>query len=60
MMKKKNDFKGVDWTSSLSRPGCQDFLKCPSRSGQEFRPYRSPILNASIINQKAKNAKKGA
>lgn len=46
---KAKPFAGVDWSSSLMRPGCQDFLKCPSRRADGLHEYRPPILNASSM-----------
>jgi hypothetical protein len=50
-------FTGVDWSTSTQRPGCQDFLKCPSRRGDGLHEYRQPLLNASSIKQPMKDAK---
>jgi hypothetical protein len=50
-------FTGVDWSTSTQRPGCQDFLKCPSRRGDGLHEYRKPLLNASSIKQPMKDAK---
>lgn len=36
-------FKGVDWSTSLLRPGCQDHLLHPSRRGDEYVPHMPPI-----------------
>ena len=36
-------FRGVDWSMSIHRPGCQDFLKHPSLRGGERYPHRPPI-----------------
>lgn len=44
---KPTPFTGVDWSYSTSRPGCQDFLKYPSRRGDNLFPYKEPLLNAS-------------
>jgi hypothetical protein len=44
---KEQPFKGVDWRISTHRPGCQDFLKYPSRVGDKLVPHRTPILNSS-------------
>jgi hypothetical protein len=46
-------FKGVDWSHSLQRPGCQDHLKYPSRRGDELVPYKAPVLNASNVKVSA-------
>ena len=43
----KQPFKGVDWSTSIMRPGCQDHLQHPSRRSDGLHPYREPILNAS-------------
>lgn len=43
----KESFHGVDWSYSTARPGCQDFLKYPSRRGDTLHPYKEPLLNAS-------------
>lgn len=40
-------FKGVDWSASTQRPGCQDFLQHGSRVGDTVREYKTPILNSS-------------
>lgn len=50
-------FKGVDWSRSLLRPGCQDALKCPGRRGDQLFEYREPLLNSSNVTQKPKNFK---
>ena len=31
--KKSGPYAGADWSSSMSRPGCQDHLQYPSRRG---------------------------
>lgn len=36
-------FKGVDWSMSIHRPGCQDHLKCPSRRGDNLVMHTGPI-----------------
>lgn len=38
--KKARQWPGVDWSCSIGRPGCQDFLKIPSRRGDEYEPHR--------------------
>lgn len=50
-------FKGVDWSRSLLRPGCQDAFKCPSRRGDQLFEYREPLLNSSNVTQKPENFK---
>jgi hypothetical protein len=40
---------GVDWSQSVARAGCQDFLKCPSRRGDELHEWKAPLLNASSV-----------
>jgi hypothetical protein len=40
-------WRGVDWSASVGRTGCQDFLACPSRRGDDLVEYRPPILNAA-------------
>lgn len=47
MKKEFKQWQGVDWSHSLARPGCQDFLKCPSRRSDGLHEWRPPILNAS-------------
>ena len=42
-------FRGVDWSNSVHRPGCQDFLSLPSRRGDKLHAYRLPILNISSV-----------
>ena len=37
-------FSGVVWQPEINRPGCQDFLKCPSRVGNSFIPHR-PMMH---------------
>jgi hypothetical protein len=44
---KQVPWSGVDWSHSISRPGCQDFLDHPSRRGDALFPYKEPLLNAS-------------
>lgn len=36
-------FKGIDWSMSIHRPGCQDHLKYPSRRGDKLVPHTGPI-----------------
>lgn len=38
-----NPFPGVDWSSAISRPGCQDHLLVPSRRGDVRVPHRGPM-----------------
>lgn len=52
IMDKPKTFLGVDWSTSTMRPGCQDFLKCPSRRGDGLHPHRAPILNGSSPKEK--------
>lgn len=45
------EFRGIDWSHSIQRPGCQDHLACPSvRNGKAY-PYVVPLLNASSVKQ---------
>lgn len=37
-------FGGVPWNPEINRPGCQDFLQCPSRIGDKLMPHR-PIMH---------------
>ncbi len=32
----KENFTGIDWSTSLQRPGCQDHLRHPSRRGHKL------------------------
>jgi hypothetical protein len=48
-------FKGVDWSQSLLRPGCQDAFKCPSRRGDRLFEYREPYINSSSVLEKAEH-----
>lgn len=48
-----SDFKGVDWSRSLQRPGCQDAFKYPSRRGDQYFPYREPYINSASALPKA-------
>ena len=34
-------FKGINWQPSVARPGCEDFLQCPSRIGDKYIPHRA-------------------
>jgi hypothetical protein len=52
--RKPKPYTGVDWSNSIQRPGCQDFLKCPSRRGDELHPHRPPILNGATQKSEAK------
>lgn len=40
---KSAEFLGVDWSTSISRPGCQDHLKYPSRRGDKRVMHRISI-----------------
>ena len=40
---KSAEFLGVDWSTSIARPGCQDHLKYPSRRGDRCVPHRISI-----------------
>ena len=40
---KSAEFLGVDWSTSIARPGCQDHLKYPSRRGDKRVPHRISI-----------------
>ena len=42
-MIKQAPFKGIDWSMSIHRPGCQDHLKCPSRRGDNRVLHTGPI-----------------
>jgi hypothetical protein len=37
-------YKGENWQPSIARPGCEDFLKCPSRYGDKLVPHR-PMMH---------------
>jgi hypothetical protein len=52
-------FKGVDWSRSLLRPGCQDALKCPSRRGDALIEYRPPYINSSSASYKGQPSEVG-
>jgi hypothetical protein len=45
--KKAPPWRGVDWSASVGRVGCQDFLAYPSRRGDDLVEHRPPILNAA-------------
>lgn len=36
-------FRGIDWSMSIHRPGCQDHLKYPSRRGDNLVQHAGPI-----------------
>ena len=36
-------YRGVDWSRSTTRRGCQDFLQLPTRVNDERRAYRTPV-----------------
>lgn len=36
----RGQWQGVDWSHSVARPGCQDFLQIPSRRGDEWVAHR--------------------
>jgi predicted transcriptional regulator len=36
-------FRGLEWNPDIARPGASDFLKCPTRIGDNRYPYRTPI-----------------
>ena len=40
---KEPPFRGIDWSMSIHRPGCQDHLKYPSRRGDKLVPHTGPI-----------------
>ena len=40
---KSAEFLGVDWSTSIARPGCQDHLKYPSRRGDRCVPHWAAI-----------------
>ena len=46
-------FIGVDWSTSLQRPGCQDHLKCMSLRNGELVKHRPPIINSSNVKVSA-------
>jgi hypothetical protein len=37
-------FNGIVWRPEINRPGCQDFLKYPSRVGDNLIPHR-PMMH---------------
>jgi hypothetical protein len=37
----KGKFHGIKWEPSVNRPGCEDFLQCPSRVGNQYFPHRA-------------------
>ena len=39
MNKIREPFKGIDWSMSVHRFGCQDHLKCMSRRGNKLVPH---------------------
>lgn len=43
----RETYQGENWAASTQRPGCQDFLECASRVGDQTREYKTPILNSS-------------
>lgn len=43
MNKIREPFKGIDWSMSVHRPGCQDHLKCMSLRGGQRVPHQPPI-----------------
>ena len=51
----EDPFLGIDWSTSIQRPGCQDAFECPSRRGDQLVPYRAPILNASSMKNQVKD-----
>jgi len=40
-------FYGIRWEPETNRPGCQDFLKCPSRVGEILIPHR-PMMHGAM------------
>jgi hypothetical protein len=40
-------FFGIKWNPENNRPGCQDFLKCPSRVGDKLIPHR-PMMHGLV------------
>lgn len=54
-------YKGVDWSASLSRPGCQDHLKHPSRRGDDRVPHHNGnlVYTGSAVQPFATNAREG-
>ena len=43
-------FYGIKWEPEINRPGCQDFLKCPSRVGTNLIPHR-PMMHGCTPTQ---------
>ena len=41
---KDNHYTGEKWEPSVARPGCEDFLKCPSRYGEKLVKHR-PMMH---------------
>jgi hypothetical protein len=46
----KGKFLGIRWNPSDNRPGCEDFLKCPSRVGDNLMPHR-PMMHGAISSK---------
>ena len=40
---------GVDWSHSVARPGCQDFLVCPSIVNGVPVPRKAPLINGESL-----------
>lgn len=51
MSKIKEPFKGIDWSMSIRRPGCQDHLKHPSRRGDKRVPHMHPMEMRSTAKE---------
>jgi len=38
---------GMDWNPDVARPGASDFLKCPTRIGENRYQYKAPIYGVT-------------
>lgn len=56
-MKDHEIYKPEPWLPEIARPGCQDFLKCPSRVGDELKPYEG--IKPQCVGQLKDRANKG-
>jgi hypothetical protein len=45
--KPTGNFFGIQWNPENNRPGCQDFLKCPSKVGDKLIPHR-PMMHGLV------------
>lgn len=45
--KPTGQFFGIKWNPEDNRPGCQDFLKCPSKVGNKSIPHR-PMMHGLV------------